>query len=280
MYLYQSRFFTALLAVFLVSGCVVPAPPNAAQALPTVTFTAVDYAYQGPEQIDAGLTNVRLVNEGQRAHHLQLARLPEASTVDAIITLFQENPPAAIQALTFVGGPGLLDPGLRQDVVIDLLPGTYLALSFVLDETGAPYMAKGMAKPFTVVAPATAPTAHTMTANGTAQLLDFSFVLPAAIAAGEQVWQVVNEGHEPHEIMIMQLAAEKDISDVMAFLHAPAGEPPYTSIGGFQAITPGQTGWLKLDLAPGNYVAICYVPGSATGELHFAMGMTQAFTVK
>ncbi len=202
--------------------------------------------------------------------------------MEEIFTLFQENPPAALQALTFVGGPGLLDPGRRQDVVIDLLPGTYLALSFVLDEAGVPYMAKGMAKPFTVVATATASAVATQSpqADGVAKLLDFAFVLPTAIAAGEQVWQVVNEGQEPHEIMVIQLADGKSVNDALAFLHAPDGESPYVNVGGFQAITPGQTGWLKLALAPGNYVAICYVPGSATGELHFAMGMVQQFTVK
>lgn len=271
----------ALLVVLVLSGCVVQAT-TPAQALPTVNFTAVDYAYEGPDEVEAGLTSVILHNKGQTAHHLQLARLPEGTTAEAIFGLFQENPPAALQALTFVGGPGLLDPGLQQEVVIDLLPGAYLALSFVLDETGVPYMAKGMAKPFTVVAAATASAVATQSpqADGVAKLLDFAFVLPTAIAAGEQVWQVVNEGHEPHEIMVMQLADGKSVSDALAFLHAPANEPPYTSIGGFQAINPGQTGWLKLNLEPGNYVAICYIPGSATGELHFEMGMVQAFTVE
>jgi uncharacterized cupredoxin-like copper-binding protein len=273
----------ALLVGLVLSGCVAQATTTtAAPTLAEVTFTAVDYAYQGPEQIDAGLTNVTLVNEGATAHHLQLARLPEGATPEEIFGLFQENPPAALQALTFVGGPGLIDPGLRQAVLIDLLPGTYLALSFVADEAGVPYMARGMAMPFTVVAATNTADVTTppVEAHGTAQLLDFSFVLPAAIAAGEQVWQVVNEGQEPHEIMVMQLADGKSVSDALAFLHAPTGTPPYASIGGFQAITPGQTGWLKLDLAPGNYVAICYIPGAATGELHFDMGMVQAFTVE
>lgn len=271
----------ALLVLIVLSGCTVQANTTTPeQTLPTVTFTAVDYAYEGPDQIDAGLTNVTLINEGQTAHHLQLARLPEEKTVEEIFALFQENPPEAIGALTFVGGPGLLDPGLRQDVVIDLLPGTYLALSFVLDENGAPYMAKGMAKPFAVAAGETASATPSIEADGTAQLLDFSFVLPAEIQSGEQVWQVVNEGQEPHEVMIVKLADGKDVGDVLAFLHTLDGEQPYANIGGFQAITPGQTGWLKLDLAPGNYVALCYVPGAETGELHFHMGMIQAFTVK
>lgn len=271
----------ALLVLIALSGCTVQANTTTPeQTLPTVTFTAVDYAYEGPDQIDAGLTNVTLINEGQTAHHLQLARLPEEKTVEEIFALFQENPPEAIGALTFVGGPGLLDPGLRQDVVIDLLPGTYLALSFVLDENGAPYMAKGMAKPFAVAAGETASATPSIEADGTAQLLDFSFVLPAEIQSGEQVWQVVNEGQEPHEVMIVKLADGKDVGDVLAFLHTLDGEQPYANIGGFQAITPGQTGWLKLDLAPGNYVALCYVPGAETGELHFHMGMIQAFTVK
>ncbi len=42
----------------------------------------------------------------------------------------------------------------------------------------------------------------------------------------------------------------------------------------------GSGGWLRLDLAPGRYAAICFVPGNAPPQApHAAMGMVVPFSV-
>jgi hypothetical protein len=269
------------LIVLLLSGCAVAAAPQGAeQTLPEFVIQASEYAYDSPDQVEAGLTLVALENQGELAHHAQLARLPEGMALDGWLGLMGENPPAAIQAVTYVGGPGLLDPGLRQEVVIDLTPGSYVVVSFVFDAEGMPYLAKGMVKPFEVVAPSVAVNSRSVESNGKVELLDYSFILPVEISAGPQTWQVVNEAQEVHEVMVMKLNDGVSVLDALAYLHAPDGAQPYVNIGGFQAITPGESGWLQLDLEPGHYVAICYVPGAETGDPHFAMGMVQSFTVK
>ena len=48
---------------------------------------------------------------------------------------------------------------------------------------------------------------------------------------------------------------------------------------GLGALSPGQTSWLALDLAPGTYIALCFVPDRETGVPHALMGMVQVFTV-
>ena len=115
--------------------------------------------------------------------------------------------------------------------------------------------------------------------KATVKLLDFAFVLPAEIKAGRQIWQIVNEGAQPHEIMLIKLAGGKSMADVQAFLQSPHGAPPFSQIGGFQAIDPGTSGWLNLDLTPGQYVAICHVPDQASGHAHSELGMVMPFTV-
>jgi hypothetical protein len=276
----QTIVLAALLVALLSSGCTVVAATGAPDpSLPELALTAVEYAYAGPDRVEAGLVTVSLTNQGQEPHHAQLARLPEGMAPEELMALFQEDALAAIQSLTYVGGPGLVDPGLSSQVVLDLTPGQYMVLSFWTDAEGVPNLARGMAMPFQAVAGAQADLPAPK-ADGTVKLLDFAFVLPSPIAAGRQTWQVVNEGQEIHEIMLMKLAEGATLDDAMAFLHAPRGEPPYANVGGFQAISPGETGWLQLDLEPGNYVALCYVPGAETGELHLAMGMIQQFTVE
>lgn len=40
-----------------------------------VTVTAKDYSYEAPDTITAGMTTLRLVNQGKELHHIQLVRL-------------------------------------------------------------------------------------------------------------------------------------------------------------------------------------------------------------
>ncbi|MEZ4529990.1 MAG: hypothetical protein R2855_03080 [Thermomicrobiales bacterium] len=42
---------------------------------------------------------------------------------------------------------------------------------------------------------------------------------------------------------------------------------------------PGQDQSSELDLAPGTYIAVCFIPDMATGMPHAMMGMAASFTV-
>jgi uncharacterized cupredoxin-like copper-binding protein len=255
--------------------------PNGA-AIPEISIEAADYSFEAPAQIEAGLVKLNLVNNGQEPHHAQLARLNEGTTMDQFLGALQQGPEAAFPLITFVGGPGLLDAGFSQQVTLDLIPGQYVLLCFMESHDGMPHLAKGMIKPLEVVA--TSEEAEVSSpqpkADATIKLMDFSFVLPAEIKAGEQVWEVVNEGPQIHEIMIVKLAEDKGVADVQSFLQSPHGAPPFTNLGGFQALTPGETGWLNLNLEPGEYAALCHVPDPASGHAHTQLGMVMPFTVK
>lgn len=78
----------------------------------------------------------------------------------------------------------------------------------------------------------------------------------------------------------MKLAEGKTIDDVMAWAKDPTTAPPFMNVGGFQGINPGATGWMELDLAAGEYIAICHIPDPATGKAHEELGMVLPFTVK
>ena len=77
---------------------------------------------------------------------------------------------------------------------------------------------------------------------------------------------------------IARLAEGKTLEDARAFLNTLAGPPPFTDAGGMQAIDPGASGWLTLDLSRGSYVMFCAVPDPATGNPngHFAIPMAAA----
>lgn len=247
--------------------------------MPEITINAADFSFEAADQIEAGLARINLVNNGQEPHHAQIVRLNEGVTLEQFQAALQEGEAAAFPLITFVGGPGLVDPGLQSQVTLDLSPGQYVLLCFIPSHDGVPHLAKGMVRPLEVVAGAEQAQEIDIKADAVVRLVDFSFVLPAEIKAGRQTWQIINEGPQPHEIMLIKLAEGKTIGDVQAFLQSPHGAPPFSQIGGFQAIQVGQSGWLNLDLTPGEYVAICHIPDPTSGHAHSELGMVMPFTV-
>lgn len=283
----QKQPFTAL-AIFLLAlflGACGPASTLIAgqtKQIPEITIRARDYFFVAPEQIAASLMSITLINGGHESHHAQVARLNDGVTTEQIQAALRKGPEAAFPLMTFVGGPGLVDPGLLQQVTLELGPGQYMLLCIVRGHDGVTHLAKGMVTPIRVVAPTDQAYAlePEPEADAMITLLDFWFLMPSETRAGKQVWQIVNEGQQIHDLVIVKLAEGKTRDDVMAFLRAPGGEPPFANVGGIQAINPGETGWLNLDLEPGNYMALCRVPDPNSGVAHEFMGMTQAFTVK
>ena len=275
----------AILAIAIVlSACgsaAASTPADTGTAIPEIIIKAADYSFDAPAQIEAGLVKLTLINDGQEHHMAQLIRLNDGVSMEQFQSALQENFEAAFALITVTGGPGVIDPGLRSQVTLELKPGHYVLLCFIPSHDGVSHLAKGMIRPIEVVAQADHDhAALKLKATATIKLLDFSFILPPEIKPGPQVWQVVNEGPQPHELLIIKLAEGKSMADVQAFEESAHGEPPFTSIGGFQAINPGASGWLHLDLEPGNYVAYCYVPDPASGHAHADLGMMMPFTVK
>jgi hypothetical protein len=62
-------------------------------------------------------------------------------------------------------------------------------------------------------------------------------------------------------------------------MQKPDGPPPFSDAGGIGALMAGKSGWFDIELTPGNYIALCFVPSPTTGKAHFAMGMITPFSV-
>jgi hypothetical protein len=45
-------------------------------------------------------------------------------------------------------------------------------------------------------------------------------------------------------------------------------------------LSAGRTAWLVVDLAPGSYLAACFVPDRDSGAPHAFLGMLDVFTVE
>lgn len=294
----HSRPFSALLApligagaLALVVGCqsVVPsAPPTpatttttttAATIVRTIELDASDFAFSAPETLPAGLTTIRMRNHGQEIHHGQLLRMNDGVSFEQFAAALQAEGEGALRLISAEGGPGTIDPHAVTEVTLDLKPGTYALACFIPGPDGVPHLAKGMLKPLQVTAPSQ-PQATPPQVQGTFSLRDFAFDMPASLASGKATYRVVNVGRQLHELNIVKLASGKSIDDLLAWEKAPAGPPPFESVGGINAFSADGSGYMTLDLAPGTYVALCRVPDPASGVAHEHLGMIQQFTIR
>ena len=166
-------------------------------------------------------------------------------------------------------------PGLSSSVTVNLSEGTYLAMDPVTGADGALKATKGFMTPFAVKAPIVGSGSTRPTASATVELHDFLFKGKVTLKQGTTI-AVRNDGNRPHELVMFGLAPGRTADDVIGFLSnpAPSGPPPFIAATGLAGIAPKATGYLGIDVPPGKYVVLCFLPDVAgKGEPHFAKGM-------
>jgi hypothetical protein len=270
-----------VLAAMLMACAPQPAAtPAPTVAIPEVNITAQDLSFDVPSQIQAGLVAIKFQNQGKANHHAQLARLNDDVTLEQLQGAMKNSPNALFGMTSMEGGPGVTAPGQGLEVMVDLVAGQYIVFDILPGEDGTPNVAKGMLAPFEVTAVSQPATAEALDPDVTVQMKDFLFEMPVEVAAGEQVWEIKNLGPLPHEISLVKLADGKTPEDVTAWFQTHQGPPPFRGVGGFQGIATGKSGWIKLNLTPGTYVATCVIPEQHSGKTHLELGMIKVFTVK
>jgi len=248
---------------------------DAAGGANVVTVTTSDYRFDAPAEIPAGLTAFRLVNKGPSLHHLQLIKLADGKTLDDFLATLQgEHPPWATPA----GGPAPPEVGGTSVSIEALEPGNYALICFIPAADGMPHVVKGMSRALKVVGPSRA-AASEPEADIVVTLVDYDFKLSQPLTAGKHMIRVDNAGQQPHEIAIVRLNPGKKPADFTAWGMKPIGPPPGTIHGGLSAIMPGSHSFIEVDLPPGEYGLLCFLPDAKDGKPHFEHGMAKATTV-
>jgi len=278
-------------ALFVVAAVVSPSMRDAATAPtrfkhPVVTVHAREFAFIAPASIAAGTTTFRLVNDGKEVHQISILQLAKGKTLADYAAAMKANKPApwAIG----VGGPNAAGPGQTIDATVTLDPGNYILVCWV-PSPGAPvpHMAKGMIQPLTVTAPGgvtqagasvsyipeSAPDVHL-------ELSDYTFKFSKPLTAGKHTIHVMNNGAQEHEAVFVKLAPGKTMKDFDEWLESGMkGPPPATPAPGMAGLAKGRTGTFDMNLVPGNYGLVCWIPDAKDGKPHEMHGMVQEFTV-
>ena len=277
----------ALLAAVLFAACskadnkpeaAAPPPPPEPNV---VTFTAADFNYTGPDTIPAGVTTIRLVNNGTQPHHMFMVKLNEGKTVQDLMTAMQapnatEMPSWAIES----GGPNAAEPGRTIASTIPVEAGNYVIFCVIPGPDGVPHVAKGMTRNLTVVpAPAAAAIAAEPTADITMTLIDYGFQLSTPITAGRHTIKFDNAAAQAHEVVLVKLNPGTTIQQWIDAANKMTGPLPGQLMDGIAGMAPGRHGYATVDFTPGDYGLVCFAPDAKDGKPHFIHGMVQQFTV-
>jgi hypothetical protein len=253
------------------------APAGSPPAASAVTITTSDFAFDAPAEIPAGLTTFHLVNRGPSPHHVQLIKLEQGKTVEDYMAALKAGGPPPQWGVP-AGGPNPPEVGDTATTIMPLAAGNYAMLCFIPTPDGVPHMAKGMVRALTVT-PAAGTAAAEPQADIVMTLKDYDFELSKPLAAGRYTIRIENAGPQPHEVAFVRLKDKKKPIDFAEWGEKQVGPAPGTLHGGVSAIMPGTSAFVNVDLPPGEYGLICFLPDMKDGKGHFHHGMIKQVKV-
>jgi hypothetical protein len=279
-----------LTAVGVLAGCKSDRPSHQAEASAppvespkntpnTVNVTAKDFAFDAPTKIPAGVTRFELANHGKEFHQAQLIRLEDGKTPQDLAKTMSAPGPSP-SWVKYVGGANGIGPGQNANATATLTPGQYAYLCFIPSTDGVMHVTKGMVRPFEVTAASSTAPAEPPAADITIKLVDYDFQPSQPLTPGRHIIRVENAGPQAHEIVLLKLAPGKTVEDFGRWAETGMkGPPPAEPLGGIAALDKGDHGSFDVDLTPGEYGFICFVPDAKDGKPHLVHGMMKQIKV-
>jgi len=241
-----------------------------------VNVVAREYRFELPDTLPAGPTLFHLTDAGNQLHHMTIVKFGQGKT----LADFSALPPGPFPAwVEFIGGPNTPTPhGGQDEDIVDLSPGNYAVLCLIPGPDGKPHVADGMIKSLTVT---DASDMRNMPDDDlTLTLSNYKFAFSKPLTAGKHVIRVVNDGSQIHEAVMFRLAAGKTGADIFKWVgDGMQGPPPAAPVAGISPESPGKYNLLPLDLLPGDYALLCFLPDAMDGNPHAAHGMIYDFKV-
>lgn len=263
-----------VLATIMAGSLLAVAAANG-HAINSAAYAIRGFEFVGPSSLPAGMTTLTFTNESDRDDDLfALVSLGGGRTLEdffvAMGALFAGELLVAPDWINFHGGSPIGVDDTRSYSTF-LSPGSYFLVSVGADADG-PYAARGLLLPIAVEAPA-------VHFDAAVTLLDYEFAIEGDLAAGPQVLRVHNGANQVHEMIMFPLPPGMSVEDMLHAMEegGDEGGPPGSLVQGMWAIDPGVTVYVTVDLVPGTYGILCFIPD--TDGPHFMSGMVAEVTV-
>ncbi len=264
-----------------------PAPPAQKRAVSTpaptagaeLVIVATDKALEVPEQVDAGLVNVRLFNRSSGPQHvsiLKVDRLDRVSSISEYLRSGDWNVPW----INRMGGPELAPPGGVSSVAMVLDPGRYVVAHLPIgSKPGGPLILRDVEELSVTERPGASTKAALPPAVATIKMAEWSFTLDGPLHAGRRVIRIDNVGQFEHQMQIVRLLPGRGIDQAVKWAENPSGPPPFEPAGGTTNLARGRSVNVTVDLLPGDYALLCTTYNPLSKQLHSQHGMIKQIRV-
>jgi hypothetical protein len=262
--------------------------------LPELAIAATADGYDGvPAETAAGRYVVTLTADAgaEVSAGVEFLMLPEDVPFDDFLTALTESMegPPEWYYQTYLAGGLSADPASTSQGIFDLRPGTYAVWS-----GGDPEAAQSPVELVATGEAATPAGAAEPVADATLTMFEYGFELDGQLAPGPQLLAVTNVGAQPHFAVLVQPDVPVTREQVGMVLEAEmAGTPTADAAAAAGVSNPdewrfaeyagtismGATEWIAVNLAPGTYVLVCFVPEIGTGVPHAYQGMYDVISV-
>lgn len=261
---------------------------TAAPDLPEITITveADTYSINVPAPVLEGQYVVTVVNTTDALAVANMVVLPEEVAFGELTnTLFSSFQGAGGElpdwwADATYGGGSWAGPGATSQTVANLTAGRWTVFSTNPASAQTPQnftvvtveqaIADGSIAPPEDATPEASPVAvefPELEADAQIEIADAG-ITAEGTPSGPSLWQVINAGEQPHDLIVYQVADGTDaagaatIATAVAAGEAPADATLFASIG---LLGPGTTGYIVGNLVPGTYAVFSTAPDAAGG---------------
>lgn len=264
-----------------------PTPPaqKRATSAPAATqgaelvIVATDKSLEVPEQVDAGLVNVRLFNRSSGPQHISILKVDRLDRV-ASISEYLRSGDWNVPWINRMGGPELAPPGGVTSVAMVLEPGRYVVAQLPIgSRPGGPLILRDVEELSVADRPGATTSATLPPAVATIKMAEWSFTLDGPLHAGRRVVRVENTGQFEHQMQIVRLLPGRGIDQAVKWAENPSGPPPFESVGGTTNLARGRSVNVTVDLLPGDYALLCTTYNPLSKQLHSQHGMIKQIRV-
>lgn len=284
-----------------------PAVEALPAAVQTLDIEGTEYAFDLQTGDDSALrpgwTEVTFANTGAEAHQVMFARLKDGVDLAQLGAAAGDDSSGsrAIEYVDMLGGVSYIGPGQTVEAMVDLPEGVVLAMCYVPDPHGVAHALSGMTTTLTVggdagpgvdaaatSAPADTPASggddRVDVVQGTITMGPDGYDVPSPLPAGW--YRVVNDddgqaGEGLHELSILGLEEQLDpdgLDQLLGDLATNAAPSvPLVALGGMGALSAGFDSYLYLDLEPGHYLAVDFMPDPGDPRPHLLDGYVTPF---
>jgi hypothetical protein len=284
----QRYFIQLLVAMFVVLTATValgqptrrPVPRRGLIQGNELVVIVTDSGLEAPDQVDAGLVNVRMFNRARGLHNIVVLKVERLDRLGTIAELLRAND-WNVPWIKPLGGPERVGPGGMSSAIAILEPGRYV-LADVGDAgaNGRQGLSETSVRELSVLKPLGPERQVAMPATElTIRLNEWAVSLNGPLRAGRRTVGIENAGRLEHNLWIVRLLPGHTMQEALRWTERANGAMPFEPIGGTTVMARYRSVNVTLDLLPGEYALICGLYNPLSRKTHAQHGMVNQITV-